>query len=241
MPDWCSYYHCRMAPGLNAKNCATMNFIFFKTNKTPVAIANIFCVGRNYAAHAAEMNSPTLDLPMIFLKPSSAVATEKKPIQLPTFSQDVHYETELVILIGKGGVAITQENAWDYIAGYGIGLDLTARDIQAEAKKKGHPWTLAKGFIGAACVSQFVAANELKNPSDCHFTLLHNGELKQSGETRLMLFSIPYLISYISSVFGLTEGDLIFTGTPEGVGKLNSGDKLQLNLADSLTAEFTVK
>lgn len=217
-----------------------MNHIYLKAGHRPITIANIFCVGRNYAAHAAEMNSPTLALPMIFLKPSSAIATEGKPIQLPTFSQDVHYETELVILIGKSGSHIAQENAWEHIAAYAIGLDLTARDIQAEAKAKGHPWTLAKGFKGAACVSQFIASSELQNPGDCRFTLKQNGEVKQSGETRLMLFSIPRLIEYISDVFGLTEGDLIFTGTPEGVGKLNSGDKLQLNLADSLAAEFTV-
>lgn len=218
-----------------------MNHIYLKDNKTPITIANIFCVGRNYAAHAAEMNSPTLEVPMIFLKPNSAIAREEKPIQLPAFSQDVHYETELVILIGKGGSDIAQENAWHHIAAYGIGLDLTARDIQAQAKTKGHPWTLAKGFKGAACVSQFIACSELQNPGDCQFTLRQNGELKQRGETRLMLFSIPYLISYISHTFGLTEGDLIFTGTPEGVGKLNSGDKLQLNLAGILAAEFTVE
>lgn len=218
-----------------------MNYIYLKNDQSPVPIANIFCVGRNYAAHAAEMNSPTLELPMIFLKPSSAIAREEKAIQLPEFSRDVHYETELVILIGKSGNDIAQENAWSHIAGYGIGLDLTARDIQTEAKTKGHPWTLAKGFKGAACVSQFIAASELKNPADCHFTLEQNGEIKQRGETRLMLFNITYLIAYISSVFGLTAGDLIFTGTPEGVGKLNSGDKLHLNLADSLEANFTVK
>lgn len=218
-----------------------MNHIYLKADNRPVTIANIFCVGRNYAAHAAEMNSPTLEVPMIFLKPSSSISTAEKPIQLPEFSQDVHYETELVILIGSGGSDIHQESAWEHIAAYGIGLDLTARDIQAQAKAKGHPWTLAKGFKGAACVSQFIAQGELKNPANCQFTLQQNGEIKQRGETRLMLFSIPYLISYISRTFGLTAGDLIFTGTPEGVGKLNSGDKLTLNLAGILATEFTVE
>lgn len=218
-----------------------MTHVYLKPNNTPVTVANIFCVGRNYAAHAAEMNSPTLETPIIFLKPTSAISTEEKPIVLPSFSHDVHYETELVILIGQGGNDIPLENAWDYIAAYGIGLDLTARDIQAEAKTKGHPWTLAKGFKGAACVSQFIPHNELSNPQDCFFTLQQNGELKQHGKTNLMLFSIPYLIHYISSVFGLTKGDLIFTGTPEGVGKLHSEDKLKLNLNNHLFAEFAVK
>jgi len=218
-----------------------MTHIYLRPNNTPVKVANIFCVGRNYAAHAAEMNSAILETPMIFLKPTSAISTEEKPIVLPTFSNDVHYETELVILIGKSGNNISQEDAWNHIAGYGIGLDLTARDIQTQAKTKGHPWTLAKGFKGAACVSQFIAHSELQHPENCLFTLQQNGEIKQRGDTNLMLFNIPNLIHYISNVFGLTEGDLIFTGTPEGVGKLNSGDKLKLNLDDRLFAEFTVK
>lgn len=217
-----------------------MVHIFLQPNNTPIVIANIFCVGRNYAAHAAEMGSAILETPMIFLKPTSAIATEAQSIVLPEFSNDVHYETELVILIGKGGNNITLENAMQHIAGYGIGLDLTARDIQAKAKAKGHPWTLAKGFKGAACVSKFIPSNDLQNPHQCHFELQQNGELKQRGDTSLMLFKIPYLIHYISNVFGLSEGDLIFTGTPEGVGKLNSGDQLLLNLENILTAHFIV-
>ncbi|HWV14854.1 MAG TPA: fumarylacetoacetate hydrolase family protein [Cellvibrio sp.] len=208
---------------------------------TPVAVANIFCVGRNYAAHAAEMNSAPLPTPMIFLKPTSAIAFEQEAITLPAFSQDIHYETELVLLIGKSGNNIAKADAWDYIAAYGIGLDLTARDIQTQAKRDGHPWTLAKGFRGAACVSQFIPSSQLKNPEHCHFSLQQNGEVKQRGDTSLMLFDIPTLIEYISNVFGLVQGDLIFTGTPEGVGKLNPGDKLELNLADQLFAAFAVK
>jgi len=207
----------------------------------PITVANIFCVGRNYAAHAAEMNSVPLEAPMIFLKPTSAINAQQNKIILPSFSQDVHYETELVILIGQAGLNITEENAWNYIAAYAIGLDLTARDIQSQAKAQGHPWTLAKGFKGAACVSQFIPRSELKNADNCSFTLQQNGEVKQRGDTSLMLFNIPYLIHYISSVFGLNEGDLIFTGTPAGVGKLNSGDQIVLNLADKLFAEFIVE
>lgn len=206
----------------------------------PIAIANIFCVGRNYAAHAAEMGSAVLTTPMIFLKPTSAIATENTFIQLPAFSIDVHYEAELVVLIGSGGNHIALEKAWEHVAAYGIGLDLTARDMQAHAKANGHPWTLAKGFRGAACVSQFIPATALENPSDTFFTLEQNGKQKQYGETRLMLFNIPQLIHYISSVFGLTAGDLIFTGTPEGVGQLNSGDHLTLNLANKISSEFHV-
>lgn len=210
------------------------------SSDTTIPVANIFCVGRNYAAHAAEMSSPLLETPMIFLKPTSALAYTDTLIELPQFSNDVHYETELVVLIGKTGRDISVENAMDYVAGYGIGLDLTARDIQAQAKSKGHPWTLAKGFKHSACISDFITRDQLPHAQECCFELTQNGVLRQRGDTRLMLFSIPVLIHYISTVFGLTEGDLIFTGTPAGVGKVSSGDTLLANLSDKVFAEFTI-
>jgi 2-keto-4-pentenoate hydratase/2-oxohepta-3-ene-1,7-dioic acid hydratase in catechol pathway len=218
----------------------SMPYIYMQASKSAIPVSNIFCVGRNYAAHAAEMGSPLLETPMIFLKPTSALAYTTTPITLPNFSNDIHYETELVVLIGKSGSDISTENALDYVAGYAIGLDLTARDIQAQAKTKGHPWTLAKGFKGSACVSDFIPRDQLPNAQECYFELTQNNQVKQRGDTRLMLFTIPTLIHYISSVFGLTEGDLIFTGTPEGVGKISSGDTLSLQLADIIFADFTV-
>ena len=203
-------------------------------------VANIFCVGRNYQAHAAEMGSSIGAEPMVFLKPTSAIVGAAAPLQLPAWSKDIHHETELVVAIGKSGRNISAADAMSYVAGYALGLDLTARDVQAEAKKKGHPWTLAKGFAGAAVLGEFVPASAIANPGDVSFTLHINGELRQHAHTRDMAFDIPALLVWISSRFGLTEGDLIYTGTPEGVGPIVSGDVLQLQLGDVINARFQV-
>ncbi len=207
----------------------------------PIPVGNIFCIGRNYAAHAAELGNAVEETPLVFLKPTSALSLEDTPILLPSFSNEVHYETELVVLIGKDGKNICRENALDYVLGYGIGLDLTARDIQTQAKSKGHPWTLAKGFDQAACVSRFIDAKALPNPNQCRFTMKQNNQIKQEGNTALMLFDIPHLIAYLSKMFTLSAGDLIFTGTPEGVERVNPGDILNLKLADQISARFVVQ
>ena len=167
--------------------------------------------------------------PVVFLKPAAALLREGHPLHLPAFSQDVHYECELLVLIGRDADNIREADALQYVAGYGIGLDLTARDVQGEVKAKGLPWTKAKGFRGAACVSAFVPASEL-DPLAARFTLQVNGQLRQQGDTTLMRFSVPYIVSYLSQVYGLRAGDVIFTGTPEGVGQLHAGDVLQLDL-----------
>jgi 2-keto-4-pentenoate hydratase/2-oxohepta-3-ene-1,7-dioic acid hydratase in catechol pathway len=210
------------------------------TDGSELAVANIFCIGRNYAAHAAELNNPIEPEPLVFLKPTSALLFEGAPLRLPPFSHDVHHECELVLAIGQGGKDIAEASALDHVAGYGIGLDLTARDIQAVAKQKGLPWTLAKGFDGAACLSRFLPANRLVNPQRISFSLDVNGSCRQQGDTTLMLHSLPKLIAYLSSRFTLQRGDLIYTGTPEGVAALHGGDVLTLSLADHLTATFTV-
>jgi 2-keto-4-pentenoate hydratase/2-oxohepta-3-ene-1,7-dioic acid hydratase in catechol pathway len=217
-----------------------MTQVYLQNNKNPINISNIFCIGRNYAAHAAEMGSTTTETPIVFLKPTSAIATEKDILTLPDFSTEVHYETELVILIGKGGKNIAESDALAHVAGYAIGLDLTARDLQAQAKAKGHPWLLSKGFDNSACVSSFIPRDALENPNRIFFSMQLNGEVKQAGDTSLMLFSVPTIIHFLSRVFTLNPGDIIFTGTPEGVGPLHSGDRIHLNLADKLYADFNV-
>jgi 2-keto-4-pentenoate hydratase/2-oxohepta-3-ene-1,7-dioic acid hydratase in catechol pathway len=206
---------------------------------TDIKIENIFCIGRNYVAHINELGNRQEHQPIVFLKPTSSLLHEGMPIHLPAHSNDVHYETELVLLIGKDGKNVSEEDAWGHIAGYGIGLDLTARDLQSAAKTKGLPWTLAKGFDGAACISTFIPY--LPNPQRISFEMRLNSELRQQGNTSLMLFDIPYLISYLSTHFSLTRGDLIFTGTPEGVGQLKPGDTLELDLAGQLSAQFCVE
>ena len=217
-----------------------MKTVFLQHDSQAWPINNIFCIGRNYAAHIAELNHRPNERPLVFLKPTSALHGEDTPITLPAFSTNVHYETELLVLIGTGGKNIKPEEALNHVAGYGIGLDLTARDLQEEAQMKGLPWTLAKGFDGSACVSRFIAASNLPNVMECSFTMKLNGELRQHGEVTRMLFNLPTLISYLSQAFTLNTGDLIFTGTPQGVGPLHNGDVLELELANQLSARFSV-
>lgn len=210
------------------------------TSGLEMSVANIFCVGRNYTAHAKELGNAVEAEPVVFLKPTSALLREGSPIVLPEFSADVHHEIELVVLIGRNGKRVDRAAALSYVAGYGLGLDLTARDIQNVAKAKGLPWTLGKGFEGSACVSTFVPAPALPDPVDARFTLDVNGKRRQSGDARNMVFDIPFLISYLSHRFGLQAGDLIFTGTPEGVAALHSGDHLALRMGELIAADFHV-
>ncbi|MGL6070753.1 fumarylacetoacetate hydrolase family protein [Craterilacuibacter sp.] len=209
-------------------------------NGVPLRVGNIFCIGRNYAAHAAELGNALEAEPLVFLKPTSALLGEGEPITLPAYSQDVHHEVELVVMIGKGGADIAEADALDHVAGYGIGLDLTARDVQAEAKRKGLPWVKAKGFRGAACMSAVVDASQVPNPQALHFSLTVNGEVRQQGDSAMMLFPVATIISTLSRLYGLSEGDLIYTGTPEGVSALKSADTLVLSLDGLVTASWRV-
>ncbi|EHL30473.1 fumarylacetoacetate hydrolase family protein [Legionella drancourtii] len=217
-----------------------MKYVFFHNQKQAMPVANIFCIGRNYAAHIAELGNKQPEAPVVFLKPTSALSTEDNLIHLPAFSHHVDYETELVLLIGREAKHIKPEEALKCIAGYGVGLDLTARDVQSMAKEQGLPWTLAKGFDHAACVSKFVAADEIGDPSRLTFQMKQNGSHRQHGDVALMLFDIPYIIAYLSTMFTLQAGDLIYTGTPEGIGTVNNGDRFELNLDDKVSATFSV-
>ena len=205
-----------------------------------IPVSTIYCIGRNYAAHAAELNNQVESEPLVFLKPQASLLRDGSTITLPAYSNDVHHEVEVVMLIGRGGSDIPLEEALTHVAGYGVGLDLTARDVQDVAKKKGHPWTKAKGFPGAACVSELVAAKKIDNPMALDFTLTINNETRQRGDTGNMLFPFDELVSYLSRIYTLRSGDLIFTGTPEGVGPIYAGDRLILTLEGFVTAHFTV-
>jgi len=205
-----------------------------------VQVRNIFCIGRNYAAHIAELGNRPEEDPVVFIKPTSSLHTPGTPIVLPPHSSDVHYEAELVLLIGKAGKNIPEEKALKHIAGYGLGLDLTARDLQAKAKQGGLPWAVAKGFDCAATVTQFVPAENIEQPHMLEFQMHLNGQLKQHGDVRKMLFPIPYIVRYLSEVFSLQEGDLVFTGTPEGVGRLTNQDHVRLDLPGLINTEFVV-
>ena len=203
-------------------------------------VSNIFCIGRNYAAHVAELGNQLEEEPLVFLKPTSALSLSGQDIVLPAYSSDVHHECELVLLIGKGGNDIPAADALSHIAGVGIGLDLTARDVQSEAKQGGKPWTKAKGFRHAACVSEFVGSSRLDLSQPFTFSLQVNGDVRQQGDTSLMLYPLATIINYLSETYGLTAGDLIYTGTPQGVAALHAGDVLHLQLDGAVSADWAV-
>ena len=201
----------------------------------------IIAIGRNYAAHAAELNNAIPTKPIIFLKPDTAVLKDNKPFYIPDFSNDVHYELEVVLKICKEGKHIAEKFASNYYEEIGLGVDFTARDIQAEHKEKGLPWELAKAFDNSAVISNFFPKSDYKDMYDLKFELKKNGESKQNGHTANLLFSFEKIISFVSQYITLKKGDLIFTGTPEGVGKVNTGDRLEAWLEDKQLLNFEIK
>jgi 2-keto-4-pentenoate hydratase/2-oxohepta-3-ene-1,7-dioic acid hydratase in catechol pathway len=202
-------------------------------NLSGLSAGSVYCIGRNYVAHAHELNNEVPDKPLVFLKPASSIIYEG-PIQLPIEITDVHHEVELVVALGKGGKNIPEEEALTYVAGYTAGIDITARDIQTRAKEKGHPWSVAKGYETFAPLAPFVSAEEINDPQSLELSLKVNGELKQKDSTGLMIFPVAKLISYLSMIFRLRPGDLLFTGTPKGVSPLCPGDYVEAALNESL-------
>lgn len=184
----------------------------------------IICLGRNYAGHARELGHEVPKDPVIFLKPPSALIGPNETIILPKKSKEVHHEVELAVIIGRRGKSIPKEKAMDHILGYTVFMDITARDLQREAKLKGLPWTLAKGFDTFAPVGPRIVPGEELDPGDLEIGLKVNGEVRQLSRTSEMVFTIDEIISYVSSIMTLEEGDIIATGTPEGVGALKDGD-----------------
>ncbi|HAP35266.1 MAG TPA: acylpyruvase [Bacteroidetes bacterium] len=179
--------------------------------------------------------------PIIFLKPTSAIIENGQNIVIPKMSNNVHHEVELTVLIGKQGKNIPQSEALNYVAGYGVGLDMTMRDKQSEAKKAGNPWAVSKGFDTSAALSPFIEASNISNPQDLEIKLTVNGTVRQHSNTKKMIYTIDVLISYLSSVFTLEEGDIIYTGTPEGVAQVLPGDVLQAEIPGIGTLQHTVR
>ncbi len=186
----------------------------------------IFGIGRNYAAHIAELNNERPDEPVIFTKPETALLTRNRPFYYPSFSNDIHFEVEILLKICKVGKNIEEKFAHTYYDEIGIGIDFTARDLQTKAKEKGLPWAIAKGFNDSAPISNFVPKKDF-DLNHLTFSLHQNEKIKQQGDTSLMLFSFDYIISYLSKFFLLKKGDIIFTGTPKGVGPVAIGDTLE--------------
>jgi len=195
-------------------------------------IGKILCIGRNYADHIKELGNEMPERPVIFMKPASSVIGEGEEIVIPAYSSDCHHEAELALLIGTGGKDIPSAEAMQHLAGFGVAIDLTLRDVQAEQKKKGLPWEIAKGFDTACPLSAFVPATSVANPQDLRITLTVNGEPRQDGSTALMIHRMPELISYLSSIFTLMPGDVILTGTPAGVGPIKSGDLVVAEISE---------
>ncbi|MCS6927924.1 MAG: fumarylacetoacetate hydrolase family protein [Saprospiraceae bacterium] len=187
----------------------------------------IFCIGRNYADHAKELNNPIPTEPIVFMKPTTALVVNNKPFYYPDFTQDLHYEGEIVLRVCKNGRSIQLEFAHRYYDAIAFGIDFTARDLQERLKQKGHPWEIAKAFDHSAPISPWIPLEELPNPRDIHFQLRKNGQVVQDGHTRDLIFSFDALIVYLSRYFTLQKNDLIFTGTPSGVGPVQIGDVLE--------------
>jgi len=208
------------------------NYIFKDENKKRVTVGKLVCLARSYRKHAEEMHTTTTDDPLLFLKPASSIIFSGDSIRIPKISKCLHHEVEMGIVIGKKCRNISQKNALDHILGYLVCLDITARDIQDKAKKNGWPWTIAKGFDTFSPISDVVLKDKLLNPNNLDLSLKVNEEIRQSSNTKYMIYSVERIIEFVSSIMTLEEGDLIMTGTPEGVGEIVAGDELEANLGD---------
>ena len=201
----------------------------------------IIAIGRNYQEHAKELNNPIPTEPVVFLKPDTALLKEGKAFYHPDFSNDIHFEVELIIKIGKEGKHITTKFARNYIEAIGLGIDFTARDLQQKCKEKGLPWEIAKAFDHSAPIGEFIPLNEIPDLNAIQFSLKQNQIVVQNGNSADMIFSFDDIISYVSQRFTLKKGDLIFTGTPAGVGKINIGDLLEGYISDRKMLSVPVK
>ncbi len=200
----------------------------------------IICIGRNYVDHIEELHNERPDAPVIFTKPDTALLKNNEPFYYPDFSSDVHYELELVVQMSKEGKAIHANYAHNYYSRIGLGVDFTARDLQTKAKEKGLPWALAKGFNGSAPVSDFIDLRD-RHIQDLQFLLHKNGEVVQQGHTARMIWTVAELISYVSHFITLKIGDILFTGTPKGVGPVQIGDRLAGFLESEKLLDFEIK
>jgi len=202
----------------------------------------IICIGRNYAKHAAELKNEVPEEPVIFLKPDTALLRNNQPFFIPDFASEFHYETELVVKINRLGKNIATQFAHRYYDEIGMGIDFTARDLQSKLKEKGLPWERAKAFDSSAAISKmFIPTTKIKDIQNLNFKLLINGQERQTGYTGDMLFKVDEIIAYVSQFFTLKIGDLIFTGTPAGVGKVNIGERFEVFLENEKMMDFLIK
>jgi acylpyruvate hydrolase len=201
----------------------------------------IICIGRNYIEHAQELNNPLPVKPVFFMKPDSALLINNNPFFLPDFSKEVHYETEIVLKICRLGKRIQKQYARRYFNKIGVGIDFTARDLQDECKKSGYPWEIAKAFDQSAVINKFIDTSAVPDQNAINFTLDLNGKTVQRGNTKDLIFTFEEIIAYVSAFITLKTGDLIFTGTPVGVGPVKVGDRLTASVEGEVLLDFHVR
>ncbi len=194
-------------------------------------VGKILCIGRNYVDHIKELGNEAPSAPVVFMKPATALIGNGESVVIPAYSSNCHYEAELAVLIGVEGKDIAEADALSHVAGYGVAIDMTLRDVQDNLKKKGLPWEIAKGFDTSCPLSDFVPADKVADPQNLTICLAVNGEGRQNGSTGLMINSVARIISYLSGIFTLEEGDVILTGTPAGVGRVQAGDRMEASIA----------
>jgi 2-keto-4-pentenoate hydratase/2-oxohepta-3-ene-1,7-dioic acid hydratase in catechol pathway len=205
-----------------------------------LAVGKVVCVGRNYAEHARELNNPLPTEPVLFIKPSTALANLQQPVSIPLQFGACHFETEMAVLIGECLTRCSEQQAASAIAGIGVALDLTLRELQSDLKEKSLPWEKAKAFDGACPVSAFVSLQDINDLQNQQIQLRQNGELKQKGNSADMLTAVLPLLVYISQFFTLSPGDIVLTGTPAGVGPLAVGDNLDISLGDTINVQTKI-
>jgi acylpyruvate hydrolase len=218
-----------------------MKTIRVRGSTEAIPVGKILCLGRNYSEHAKEMRTEIPDRPVVFIKPSTAIICDGEDICIPKISHELHHEVELVVAISETGKHIPRDRTKEHILGYSVGLDMTLRDVQAEAKNKGLPWSVAKGFDTSAPVSEFIPTSMIRNLTELEIRCKVNGKLRQSSRLSQMIFSVEETIAYVSALFTLERGDLIFTGTPAGVGKVDTGDRIEAELVGWTTITHAVK
>ncbi len=218
-----------------------MKYYKFQDSENHIRIGKIICLARTYKEHAREMNATVTEDPLLFLKPTSSIIYDHETIIIPKRSQCLHHEVELGVILGKKGKNIGEEDAMHYVLGYLVALDITARDIQSVAKKNGWPWAIAKGFDTFAPISDAVIKEKIPDPLHLNLSLKINGVVKQNANTNQMIYPLERIISFISEIMTLEPGDLILTGTPEGVGEIKEGDVLEAQLDSFCSLTVNVK
>jgi acylpyruvate hydrolase len=218
-----------------------MKTVRLRGKQEEIPVGKILCMGRNFAEHARELGNEVPTSPILFIKPATAIISNGEAIVRPAISKLLHHEVELVVLIGKTGKDIPASRAMEHVLGYGVGLDMTLRDVQEASKKKGLPWAVSKGFDTSAALSEFVPASFIKDPHNVTVRCYVNGTVRQEGSTSMMMFSIPTIIEFASKIFTLEAGDLIYTGTPPGVAEVVDGDIVEGELVGFVKTKHPVR